>query len=117
MTGQEKPRVLCVSRSSSRLTAICSALSHREYEVLGAATPEQAVAVCVSNNLAAVVLGSEFSTEAGWSAAQTFKMVKPQLPVVLLGHNHLQALPHGVDAVAPNYSAIQNKLDELLNRR
>ena len=115
MMGQAKPRILCVSRSSSRLTAICAALSHREYEVLGAATPEQAVAVCVSNNLAAVVLDSEFFTETGWSAAQTFKMVKPHLPVVLLGHNHHQALPPGVDAVALDHSAIQHKLSGLLN--
>jgi len=117
MMGRAKPRILCVSRSSSQLEAIRSALPSKDYEVVAASTPEQAVAVCVSNNLAAVVLGSEFSTEAGWSAAQTFKMVKPQLPVVLLGHDHLQALPHGVDAVAPNYSAIQNKLDQLLNQR
>jgi DNA-binding response OmpR family regulator len=117
MMGREKPRILCVSRSSLQLTAICSALSRSEYEVLGATTPEQAVAVCVSNNLAAVVLDSEFSSETGWSAAQTFKMVKPQLPVVLLGHNHQQQPPNGVDAVAPDYSAIQHKLNELLNRR
>jgi DNA-binding response OmpR family regulator len=116
MTGREKPRILCVSRSSSQLEAICSALPSREYEVLAASTPEQAVAVCVSNNLAAVVLDSEFFTEAGWSAARTFKMVKPHLPVVLLGHNHRQNPPNGVDAVAPNYSAIQHKLNELLNR-
>ncbi len=117
MTGREKPRILCVSRSSSQLEAICSALPRREYEVVSASTPEQAVAVCVSNNLAAVVLDSEFSTETGWSAAQTFKMVKPHLPVVLLGHNHRHEPPHGVDAVAPNHSAIQRKLNELLNRR
>jgi len=117
MMGRAKPRILCVSRSSSQLEAIRSALPSKDYEVVAASTPEQAVAVCVSNNLAAVVLGSEFSTETGWSAAQTFKMVKPQLPVVLLGHNHQHLPPDGVDAVAPNYSAIQNKLDELLNRR
>src|SRR5689334_14164404 len=116
MMGREKPRILCVSRSASQLEAICAAVPRREYEVLGAATPEQAVAVCVSNNLAAVVLDSEFSSETGWSAVQTFKMVKPQLPVVLLGHDHQQQ-PHGVDAVAPSYSAIQHKLNELLNRR
>ncbi|HEX3584346.1 MAG TPA: response regulator [Candidatus Angelobacter sp.] len=117
MTGLEKPRILCVSRSSSQLEAICSALPRREYEVVTATTPEQAVAVCVSNNLAAVVLDSEFSTDAGWSAARTFKMVKPHLPVVLLGHDHQQAPPHGVDSVALNCSAIQHKLNELLNRR
>jgi len=115
MMGRAKPRILCVSRSSSQLEAIRSALPSRDYEVVAASTPEQAVAVCVSNNLAAVVLGSEFSTETGWSAARTFKMVKPHLPVVLLGHDHQQQ-PHGVDAVALDCSAIPHKLNELLNR-
>lgn len=115
MMGREKPRILCVSSSSPQLDALCSALPSRDYEVLSATSPEQAVAVCVANNLAAVVLDSEFSTEAGWSAAQTFKMVKPHLPVVLLGHNHHQP-PHGVDAIVTNYSGIQRKLNELLNR-
>jgi CheY-like chemotaxis protein len=116
MMGREKPRILCVSRSSSKLEAICSALPRREYEVVSATTPEQAVAVCVNNNLAAVVLDSEFSTETGWSAARTFKLVRPHLLVVLLGHDHQQPPPPGVDAVALNYSAIQHKLNELLNR-
>jgi len=115
--GREKPRILCVSRSSSRLEAIRKALPARDYEVVTASTPEQAVAVRVSNNLAAVVLDSEFATEAGWSAARTFKMVKPHLSVVLLGHGHQQQQPHGVDAVALDCSAIQHKLNELLNRR
>lgn len=115
MTGREKPTILCVSRSSSQLEAICSALPRREYKVVFATTPEQAVAVCVGNNLAAVVLDSEFTTDTGWSAALTFKMVKPHLPVVLLGHNHQQALPHGVDAVASTNYAIQHKLNALLN--
>jgi DNA-binding NarL/FixJ family response regulator len=84
--------------------------------VLAATTPEQAVAVCVSNHVAAVVLDSQFVTN-GWSAAQTFKMVKPQLPVVLLGHDHQQAPPQGVDAVVLNHSAILHKLNDLLNRR
>jgi DNA-binding NtrC family response regulator len=117
MRGREKPRILCVSRSASQLESICSAVSHREYEVVSASTPEQAVAVCVSHSLAAVVLDSEFCTEMGWSAAQTFKIVKPDLPVVLVGHDHQQAPPNGVDAVAPSRSAIQHKLDELLKRR
>jgi DNA-binding NtrC family response regulator len=115
MMGRAKPRILCVSRSSSQMEAIRSALSSRDYEVVEASTPEQAVAVCVSNSLAAIVLDSEFATEAGWSAAQTFKMVKPHLPVVLLGHNHEASPPHGVDAVASNYSAILRKLNALLN--
>lgn len=117
MMGQEKPRILCVSRSPSHLEAICSTLPRREYEVLSATTPEQAVAVCVSNNVAAVVLDSEFLTEAGWSAAQTFKMVKPQLPVVLVGQGQEQVPPHGIDAIASTYSSIPRKLNALLNPR
>jgi DNA-binding response OmpR family regulator len=117
MMGREKPRILCVSRSASQLEAIRSALPSRDFEVVDASTPEQAVAVCVSNNLAAVVLDSEFFTETGWSAARTLKMVKPHLPVVLLGHNHRQNPPNGIDAIATNYSSIQHTLNELLNRR
>jgi DNA-binding response OmpR family regulator len=116
MTGREKPRILCVSRSASQLEAIRSALPSRDFEVVAASTPEQAVAVCVSNNVAAVVLDSEFVTN-GWSAARTFKMVKSHLPVVLLGHDHEQSAPNGVDAVASTYSSIQHKLNELLSRR
>lgn len=40
--------------------------------------------VCLNNHVSAVVLDSEFSTEVGWSAAQTFKMVNPHLPVMLV---------------------------------
>jgi CheY-like chemotaxis protein len=116
MMGRAKPRILCVSRSTSHLEAIRSALPSRDFEVVAASTPEQAVAVCVGNSLAAVVLDSEFSTETGWSAARTFKMVKPHLPVVLLGHDHQQQLPNGVDAIAVTYSAILHKLNALLNR-
>ena len=43
-------------------------------------------------------------------------MVKPHLPVVLVGHDHQQAPPNGVDAVVPKHSAIKHKLNELLNR-
>ena len=115
MMGRAKPRILCVSRSSSQLEAIRSALPSRDYEVVTASTPEQAVAVCVSNNVAAVVLDSEFVTNE-WSAARTFKMLKSHLPVLLLGHDHEQRPPHGVDAVASTCSAILHKLNELLSR-
>src|SRR5712675_1170000 len=69
MSGREKPRILCVSRSEFQLRTICSAIPSREYEIVSASTPEQAVAVCVNNQLAAVVLDSEFVTD-GWSAAE-----------------------------------------------
>jgi CheY-like chemotaxis protein len=115
MSGREKPRVLCVSRSAYQLRAMRGALPAREYDVLSASTPEQAVAVCLNNNISAVVLDSEFSTDSGWSAAQTLKMVNPQLPVMLLSKHAEGIMPSGVDAVAPNHSHMLIKLKGLLS--
>jgi DNA-binding response OmpR family regulator len=91
------------------------ALPAREYDVLSASTPEQAVAVCLNNHISAVVLDSEFSTDSGWSAAQTLKMVNPQLPVMLLSKHAEGIMPSGVDAVAPNHSHMLIKLKGLLS--
>jgi DNA-binding response OmpR family regulator len=114
MSGREKPRILCVSRSAYRLRAMRGAFPIREYEVLSASTPEDAVAVCLSNHISAVVLDSEFSTEAGWSAAQTLKMIKPQLPIMLLLKSANGTVPSGVDAVAHSHDHILPKLKGLL---
>lgn len=43
------------------------------------------------------------------------KRKPPDLLVVLVGHDHQQAPPN--DAIGPNHSAIQRKLNELLKRR
>jgi len=115
MSGREKPRILCVSRSAYQLKAMRGAFPLREYDVLSASTPEQAVAVCLNNHISAVVLDSEFSTESGWSAAQTLKMVNPQLPVMLLLKSANGVVPSGVDAVAPSHSHMLIKLKGLLN--
>jgi DNA-binding NtrC family response regulator len=93
MSGRKKTRILCVSRSAYQLRALRGAFPSREYEVLSAISPEQAVAVCVSNHISAVVLDSEFSTESGWSAAHTLKMLNPQLPVMLLLKNGNKPFP------------------------
>ena len=116
MSGHSKPRILCVSRSEFRLRTICSSIPPREYEIVSASTPEQAVAFCVSNQLAAVVLDSEFLTD-GWSAAKTLKLVSPNLPVVLLGWKDEGDTPRGIDAVATTYSHLAHKLEALLKKR
>src|SRR5258708_12276459 len=82
MTGREKPRILCVSRSAYQLRAMRSAFPAIEYQVISASTPEQAVAVGLNNHISAVVLDSDFSTQAGWSAAQTSKTATPHLPSI-----------------------------------
>ena len=114
MSGQEKARILCVSRSAYQLRAMRGALPSREYELLSAISPDQAVAVCLSNHISAVVLDSEFSNESGWSAVRTLKMVSPQLRVMLLSKNGNGTVPNGVDAVAHSHSHILSKLKELL---
>lgn len=114
MSVREKLRVLCVSRSPYQLRAMRDTLPTRDYEVLSASTPEQAVAVCVSNHIAAVVLDSEFSTETGWSAAQSLKMVNPNLSVMLLLNTPDGTVHSGVDAVVHSHSHILPKLKALL---
>ena len=114
MSGREKPRILCVSRSVYQLREMREAFPAKEYEVIAASTPEQAVAVCLNNHISAVVLDSEFATEAGWSAAQTLKMIKPQLPVMLLLNNAEGTVPSGVDAVAHGHTHMLPRLKELL---
>jgi CheY-like chemotaxis protein len=94
-----------------------SAFAPTEYEVLSDSTPEQAVAVCLNNQISAVVLDSEFCTDAGWSAAQTLKMVNPQLPVILLLKSAEGCVPCGVDAVVSGHSHILPKLKGLLEPR
>ena len=114
MSGRERHRILCVSRSAYQLRAMRSAFPPREYEVLSASTPEQAVAVCLGDHVSAVVLDSEFFTESGWSASRTLKMVNPKLPVMLLIKNAEGTVPNGVDAVAESHSHILPKLKGLL---
>jgi CheY-like chemotaxis protein len=114
MFGQAKPRILCVSHSSLRIKAMRELFPQRVYQVFAASTPEQAVAVCVSNHLAAVVLDSEFVSESGWSAAQSLRIVNAQLPILLLDKSHTGNLPPGVDAVATSYAAVLDTLQMLL---
>ena len=87
----------------------------REYEVLSASTPEDAVAVCLSNHISAVVLDSEFSIEDGWSVAQILKMVNWNLRVMLLLKSADGTVPSGVDAVAHSHSHMLPTLKELLD--
>lgn len=114
MSAQKKPRVLCVSRSDVQLRAICSAILSKEYEIVSASTPEQAVAVCTSDQLAAVVLDSEFVTD-GWSVAKTLKLVNPKVVVVLLGLDDDKGTPNGTDAIAAT-AHLAHKLEALLKR-
>jgi len=114
MFGQAKVRILCVSHSSFQLKAMRELFPPRDYQVFSASTPDQAVAVCVSNQLAAVVLDSEFTSDGGWSAPQSLRIVNAQLPILLLDKGHTGNLPPGVDAVVTSYGAVLDTVQMLL---
>ena len=114
MSRREPHQILCVSQSPSQLKELISAVSSLKYEAVSASSPEQAVACCIGNPLAAIVIDSEFLTEGGWTVPQSIKMVRPDLPIFLLDQEHKGDIPHGVEAVAPTVPLIMEKLAALV---
>lgn len=85
-----------------RRNAICRVLRNAGNNVIETFTTDQAVAMCVSNRIDAVVLHQEFFVEVdGWSVAQSLKLVKPTICVVLVTRAKPlhKGLPKGVDAM------------------
>ena len=67
-------------------------------------TPDHAVAICVNNTVHAVVLDQEhFVVTENWSVAQSLKMIKPDICVILVVRGKIVAgdLPEGIDAIVP----------------
>lgn len=65
-------------------------------------TPDHAVAICVNNKVDAVVLDqSHFVETEGWSVAQSIKLIRRTICVILVVRGKLVAkhLPEGVDAI------------------
>ena len=113
---RKRPTILCLSRSSSQLREIISHLGEAHYETVPASSPEEAVAFCAANQVTAIVLDSEFITEDGWTVTQSFRMVAPQLPIVLLKPEKIAEIPGGIDAIASSTELILGTLKALLAR-
>lgn len=67
-------------------------------------TPDHAVAICVNNNVNAVVLDQEhFVVTENWSVAQSLKMIKQDICVILVVRGKIVGgeLPAGIDAIVP----------------
>ena len=115
MSGHwKKPRILCLSRSTSQLNLILSHFAEAEFETVPASSPEDAVAFCAANQVHAIVLDSEFVTESGWTVTQSFRMVAPQLPIVLVKSEADLKVPPGVDAIATSADLVLGTLKILL---
>jgi hypothetical protein len=74
------------------------------YNVMMSFTPDHAVACCVNNKVNAVVLDQEhFVVTNDWSVAQSLKMIRHGICVILMIRGKIVSkdLPPGVDAMIP----------------
>ncbi len=112
-------RILCLACSSEGLSALENALKNSRYSAITASTSDQAVAICVSQFVAAAVVDARSIRDQEWSVVKTLKGVRASLPVILLddqdGHRE-SPLREGVDAVVSISSteALCSKLDALI---
>jgi hypothetical protein len=87
-----------------RRGALSRLLRHAGFTVIESFTADQVVAICVNNRIDAVLLDQDLFVETeGWSVAQSVKLVRPRLFVLLVSRASRlhDKLPEGVDAVVP----------------
>jgi DNA-binding response OmpR family regulator len=87
-----------------RHSQTAKALKTSGYRLMMTFTPDHAVAICVNNPVDAVILDQDhFVQTEGWSVAQSLKMIRNKLCVVLVVHGKIMGdkMPEGVDAVVP----------------
>jgi len=93
-------------------------LERNGYPVSEAHSPDHLLALCVSNPVEAVIVDvCQLGEIEGWSVAQSVKMVRPSVSVVLLCHGEAPErveLPAAVDALASE--ADPEGLLRILNR-
>src|SRR5579864_357962 len=97
--------VLLADRKHSQTSR---ALKSPGYRVMTTFTPDHAVAICVNNPVDIVILDQEhFIQTEGWSVAQSLKMIRNNVFVVLVVRGKIVGSkpPDGVDAVVPDHDA------------
>jgi DNA-binding response OmpR family regulator len=102
MKGSQTTIVLLADRRHSQTA---KALKGIGFRVMTTFTPDHAVAICVNNPVDAVILDQEhFIQTEGWSVAQSLKLIRNNLCVVLVVRGKIVGsdLPTGVDAVVPD---------------
>lgn len=102
-SARDKPATLLLLIVGGDYAGLESILSRKGYTVVVPSTADQAVAVCLHNRMAAVLMDRKSLVEADdWSLAQSLKMVSPRTPIVLMVEssrlNHFD-VPPGVDCV------------------
>ena len=105
MKGSQITIVLLADRRHSQTA---KALKGSGYRLVTTFTPDHAVAICVNNPVDAVILDQEhFVQTEGWSVAQSLKMIRQKLCVILVVRGKIvgSELPNGVDAVVEDHDA------------
>lgn len=93
--------VCLVDRRRNPLSRV---MRHAGFTVIDSFSSDQVVATCVNNDIDAVVLDQEFFVETeGWSVAQSLKLVRPKVCVMLVSRavSLRDRLPKGVDLIVP----------------
>lgn len=106
MKGSQTTIVLLADRRHSQTAR---ALKGMGYRLVTTFTPDHAVAICVNNPVDVVILDQEhFIQTEGWSVAQSLKLIRRSLCVVLVVRGKIVGsdLPTGVDAVVPDHDAL-----------
>lgn len=78
-------------------------------------TVDHAVAFCINNGVAAIVLDSAFLTENDWSAVQTFKSICSGVPILVLANKDEEKIPQEVDAIVKTPELLIQELRRLTN--
>ena len=105
MKGPHTTIVLLADRRQSQTARV---LKGSGYRLVTTFTPDHAVAICVNNPVDAVILDQEhFIQTEGWSVAQSLKLIRHSLCVILVVRGKIvrSDLPTGVDAVVPDHDA------------
>jgi hypothetical protein len=114
-----KPIATILLLADRRQSHTSKALKTAGYRLMTTYTPDHAVALCVNNDIQAVILDQEhFVVTENWSVAQSLKMIKSRICVILVVRGKIvgNQLPPGIDAIAPdgNPQALLSALKRLL---
>ncbi len=117
MRDREQRRIVCVLHSPSNQKSLPLSLESARYKVVSGLTADQAVAFCMNNIVAAVVLDSEFISEEELSVVETFKSLCPKVLILLFSKGRRpRTMPKYVDAIAHTTEIMLMELARLFDR-
>ena len=111
---EQKHKILYITPSSMDRMALENVFHATRYEVVSCMNVDHAIAFCIDNRVSALVLDSVFLTEQDWFAVPTFKSICAGVPILVLGDNHHEKIPCGVDAVAGTPALVLQELRQFI---